>query len=53
MGELGEGLKKLKGNGNSIGRSTVSTKLDPQELPETKPLTKEHRWVGPRSSEHM
>ena len=41
MEELGEGLKV-------IGRPTVSTNLDPWELPETKPPTKEHAWAGLR-----
>jgi hypothetical protein len=31
-----------KGGGNPIGRTTVLTNPDPSELPETKPLTKEH-----------
>jgi hypothetical protein len=38
--ELGGGLKKLKGEGNPIGRPAVSTNLDPWELPDTEPPTR-------------
>ena len=34
-------------DGNTIGRPTVPTNLDPRELPETKPPTKEHTQAGP------
>jgi hypothetical protein len=34
-----------EGNCNSIGRTTISTKLYPSELPETKPPAKEHTWA--------
>ena len=37
MVELGEGLKKLKGKTNPVGRPSVSTNPDPRELPETEP----------------
>ena len=37
-----EGVGK---DGNPTGRPTVSTNLDPWELPETKPPTKDHKWV--------
>ena len=33
-----------EGDSNPIGRPTVSTNLDPWELPETEPPTKEHTW---------
>jgi len=46
MEELEEGLKGLKGIATPTGRTTVSTNLDPSELPENKPKTKEHTWVG-------
>ena len=36
MAELGEGLKKLPMDGNSIGRPGVSTNLEPPKIPETK-----------------
>ena len=39
-----------EGDGDPIGRTTVSTNPDPWELPETKPPTKEHTWRGPRPS---
>jgi hypothetical protein len=35
-----------EGDGNLIGRPAVSANLDPWELPETKPLAKEHTWAG-------
>jgi hypothetical protein len=35
-------IEGTEGDGNPIGRPTVSTNLDPWELPETKPPTKEH-----------
>ena len=35
--ELAEGLNKLKGRVDLIGRPTVSTNPDPWELPETEP----------------
>jgi hypothetical protein len=38
---------------NPIGRTKVSTNLDPSALPQTKPLTKEHTWeIGPWSLAH-
>ena len=46
-------IERAEGNGNPIERTTVSTNLEPWELPETKLPTKEHTWVGPRSLEHM
>ena len=38
-----------EGDGNPIGRPTLSTNLDPQELPETKPPIRDHTWAGLRS----
>jgi hypothetical protein len=35
-------IKETGGNGNPIGRQTVSTILDPWELSDTKPPTKDH-----------
>jgi hypothetical protein len=43
VGRIGE----HEGDGNSIGRLTVSTDLDPWELPETKPPAKEYTWTVP------
>jgi hypothetical protein len=51
--EVGDPMEELgEGDCNPIGRTTVSTNLDPWELPETKPPTKEHTWAGPWPS-HM
>ena len=38
---------RAEGDGNPIGRLMVSTNLDPQELSETDPPTKEHTWAFP------
>ena len=44
--EVGDPMEELgEGDCNPIGRTTVSTNLDPWELPETKPPTKEHTWA--------
>ena len=51
MEELGE-IEGAEGDGNPIGRPTVSTNLNPWELPETKPPTKEHTWAGPWPPAH-
>jgi hypothetical protein len=42
MFELGERLKKLKEEGDPIGRPSVSTNPDPREVPETEPPTRQH-----------
>ena len=42
MQQLEEGLKELKGIAIPIGRATLTTNLDPSELPETKSKPKEH-----------
>ena len=54
MEELEElkGIQETEGDCNPIGRPTVSTNLDPWELPETKPPTKEHTWAGPWPPAH-
>ena len=39
-------IEGAEGDGNSIGRPTISTNTDPWELPETKPPTKEHTQGG-------
>jgi hypothetical protein len=52
MEELGEGLKELKGM-TPVGRPTVSTNLDPWEIPETETPAKQHSWTGPRPRAHM
>ena len=41
-------IEGAEGDGNPIGRPTVSTNLDPWELPETEPPTKEHTQAGLR-----
>ena len=53
MGELGEGLKELKGDCNPIGRPAVSTTMDPWLVPEPKPPTKEHICAGLWPWAHM
>jgi hypothetical protein len=55
MEELQEELKKLgvEGDGNTIGRSTISTNPDLWNLPETKPPTKEPKWAGPWPPAYM
>jgi hypothetical protein len=42
MEELGKGLKKTEEAGEPLGKPKVSTSMNPWELPETKPPTKEH-----------
>ena len=42
----GLGIEGTEGDCNPIGRVTLSTNLDPWELPETEPPTKEHAWAG-------
>jgi hypothetical protein len=46
-------IEGTKGGGNSIGRPTVLTNLDPWGLSETEPPTKEHTLAGLRSLAHM
>ena len=46
-------IEGAEGDGNPIGSPTVSTNLDPWELPEKEPPTKEHTQAGPRPSAHM
>jgi hypothetical protein len=46
-------IEGTEGDDNPIKRTTVSTNLDPCELPETKPPTKDHTWTGPRPLAHM
>jgi hypothetical protein len=43
---LREGMKELKGDGNPIGRTIVSTNQELSDLAETKLPTKEHTWAG-------
>ena len=42
-----------EGDGNHIGRTTVSTNLDPAELQETEPLTKDNTQAGLRPLVYM
>jgi hypothetical protein len=44
-GRVRGGVEGAEGDGNPIGRPRLSTNLDPQELPETKPPTREHTWA--------
>jgi hypothetical protein len=57
MGELGERLKEQKGKGDPIGRSAVSTNPVPDpdlwELPENKPLTRQHTQTDPMALAHI
>ena len=46
-GRVRERIEGAEGNGNLIRRPVVLTNLDPWELPETEPPTKEHTWAGP------
>ena len=48
-----EKLEEAEEESDPIGRPAVSTNLDPWELPETKPPTKEHTWAGPWPLAHM
>jgi hypothetical protein len=48
--------KRIEGadeNVGTIGRPTLSTNLEPWELPETKPPFKEHTRAGPPPPIHM
>jgi hypothetical protein len=53
MEELEElkGIQETEGDCNPIGRPTVSTNLDPWELPKTEPTTKEYTQAGWRPLE--
>jgi hypothetical protein len=46
-------IKGAGGDGNPIGRTTVSTNLDPWRLRETEPPTKEHTQAGLTPAGHM
>jgi hypothetical protein len=46
-------IEGTEGDGNPIGRPTVSIYLDPEELPETEPPTKEHTWANLKPQAHM
>jgi hypothetical protein len=41
-------IERTEGDGNPIGRPTVSINPDPWEPPKTKSPTKEHKGTGPR-----
>ena len=45
-----EGTREVK---DTTGKPTESTNLDPWELPETEPPTKEHTQAGLRSLAHI
>ena len=54
MEELGEGLREMKGiTILQKDQQLVLTTMDPWELPDTKPPTKEHTWAGLRPQVHM
>jgi hypothetical protein len=42
-------MEETKEEGNTIGRSAVSTNLDPWELPDTEPPTRQHTVLWPRT----
>jgi len=44
-GRIGRRTEGPEGGRNPTGRSTESTNLDPWELSEMEPLTKEHTWA--------
>jgi hypothetical protein len=45
-------IKGAEGDSNPIGRPTVPTNLEPWELPETMPPTKDQTWAGLSSPAH-
>jgi hypothetical protein len=53
MEELGVKIEGAERDSTPIGKTTVSTNLNPRELPETKPPPKEHTWAGPPPLAHM
>ena len=46
-------IEETEGDGNPIGRPTVSTNLDCWELPETEPPTRQHTQAGLRPLAHI
>jgi hypothetical protein len=46
-------IEGAEGDGNPIGSTTVSTNLDPWELPETESPTKKHTPVQARLSRYV
>lgn len=44
---------KIEGDGNPTGKPTVSTNLDPWEIPESEQSTKERTQAGLRRLTHM
>jgi hypothetical protein len=46
-------IEGAEGDGNHIGRPTVSSNLDPWELPETEPPTKDPTWTVLKPLTHM
>jgi hypothetical protein len=52
-GRVRERSEDNEGDGNPIEILTVSTNLNPLELPETKLPTKEHKQVSPRPLVYM
>ena len=44
------GIEGTEGDGNPVGRPTMSTNLDSWELAKTEPPIKKHTWAGTRSS---
>jgi hypothetical protein len=43
-------IEEAEGKGYPIGRSEVSTNLDPRELPETEPPMRQHTRAGLRAT---
>jgi hypothetical protein len=52
-GRVRVSFEETEGDGNAIGRPTVSTNPEHWELPETKPPAKEHTRAGQWSLAHM
>ena len=50
---VGRKIDGPKEDKDSIGRPTISSNLDPWELPETQPPTKEQAQAGPRPPANM
>ena len=46
-------LKEAEEEGDSIGRPAVSTNLDPQDLSDTEPPTRQHTPADMRQSTHI
>jgi hypothetical protein len=52
-GRVGGRIVGPEGDRNTTGRPTESTNLDPWELSEIEPTSKEHTWAEPRPLAYM